>query len=90
MVGNGGADTLAGLSGNDVLNAGAGTDELQGGSGDDRLLAGNDDGQRDDLYDGFGVDTVIGDTEDFFHRCPDGEFDDVDQFHGTTVDEPDC
>lgn len=89
LVGAGGNDTLAGLSGNDNLNGGIGSDQVDGGPGADVLRAG-DDGVPDTLIDGLGDDTIIGDTEDLWVRCLDGEDDNHSQFFGSIVVDPDC
>jgi len=85
-----GDDIVAGLGGNDVLIAGDGADKVEGGNGDDTLRVGNADGIQDDLYDGAGSDTIIGNDEDIWHRCADGEPDDGSQFTGAVVPDTDC
>ena len=58
--GQGGSDTLIGLSGNDTLRGGNGADVLVGNAGDDTLYLGVNDGQSDTVvyFRGGGVDLV--------------------------------
>lgn len=90
LDGGAGGDTIAGLAGGDILLAGSGSDELDGGDGNDVLRASFVDGVRDDLFDGAGIDTLIGNDEDVWHRCADGDTDFHDDFSGTIVGNPDC
>lgn len=83
-------DTLLGLGGPDALNGWDGSDHVDGGRGGDIIRAGAGDGVRDDLYDGPGSDTIIGDAEDVWHKCADGDPDDSSGFTGITVPDPDC
>lgn len=89
---DGGADNdiLAGFSGADVLRGSAGIDTLKGAIGDDVLRSSSPDDVQDLLYDGFGSDTIIGNAEDVWLRCDDGDPDDHDQFFGLTVPDADC
>jgi Ca2+-binding RTX toxin-like protein len=85
-----GADTLLGMTGDDIVKGNLGPDEVQGNGGDDVLRGGTGDGERDDIYDGLGNDTVVGDEEDFWHKCADDVADTHDNFLGTIVPDPDC
>jgi Ca2+-binding RTX toxin-like protein len=88
--GGAGDDLLVGMAGDDTLRGATGADEIRGNAGDDYLRSGLGDGVRDDLYDGLGNDTIIGDSEDQWHRCADNVGDDHSGFTGTIVPDPDC
>jgi Ca2+-binding RTX toxin-like protein len=55
LMGNDGANVLAGLGGNDILKGGGGADTLYGDSGNDTLKGG---GGADTLNGGSGIDTA--------------------------------
>jgi Ca2+-binding RTX toxin-like protein len=55
--GQGGNDTLSGLSGKDILRGGEGNDQLLGEAGDDVLVGGEG---HDFLNGGLGADTLVG------------------------------
>jgi Ca2+-binding RTX toxin-like protein len=57
ILGNGGANVLAGLAGDDTINGGSGADTLSGGDDDDSLDGG---AGNDSLEGGDGTDTLIG------------------------------
>ena len=62
LVGNGMNNELIGWGGNDRLFGGPGTDRLLGRSGDDEIHA--DDGIRDSVVCGDGVDSAAVDPSD--------------------------
>jgi Ca2+-binding RTX toxin-like protein len=88
--GGAGDDLLVGMAGDDTLRGSTGADEIRGNAGDDYLRSGLGDGVRDDLYDGLGNDTVLGDSEDVLHRCADNVGDNFSAFDGVIVPDPDC
>ncbi|QRN98182.1 hypothetical protein JRI60_03670 [Archangium violaceum] len=67
LKGGGGNDTLDGGNGNDSLNGGNGIDTLNGGPGNDNILS--QDGNRDQVNCGPGVDSVTADNFDQLVDC---------------------
>jgi len=63
LTGDGGANTIEGGLGNDEITGGGGTDTLRGGDGTDLIIA-RDNGVRDVVSCGLGLDEVIADLED--------------------------
>lgn len=78
IIGGDGDDTANGHYGDDILHGGAGNDSIRGSWGNDTLYSGTT-GEGDDfiwggwgddriiLQNGFGNDTILGDTEDEVH-----------------------
>lgn len=90
LAGSDGDDHLVGFGGGDSLVAGFGADTLEGDGGADTLRSSAGDGIQDDLYDGAGEDTIIGNPEDVWHRCDDDAADDHSGFEGQIVPDPTC
>lgn len=61
ILGDTGDDSLLGEMGNDTVTGGSGSDTIDGGSGND-LLSGGADDDTFTFSDGWGVDTVHGDS----------------------------
>jgi Ca2+-binding RTX toxin-like protein len=90
LDGDEGDDVLIGMGQGDVLKAGAGVDSVDGGNGADTLRTITDDGVQDDIYDGNGTDTIVGNAEDVWHRCGDDQTDNHSGFNGQIIPDPNC
>ena len=55
LMGGDGRDTLNGVDGTNTLNGGAGDDEMTAGNGDDTFVFSPEDGDGDDIINGFAV-----------------------------------
>lgn len=77
MHGGSGDDTFSGQAGQDVVGGDSGDDWLFGNRYDDDVKdQGSNQSDYDELYDGYGNDTIRmddGDGRDKWHNCPDGQ-----------------
>ena len=90
--GGAGDDILIGGERSETLIGGVGEDHMRGHAGEDTLYGTapdmEDDGVRDYLSGGAGIDTYYVGDNDVIEATPDGDRDDVIHFNGLTLEGP--